>query len=93
MIALLSLLVMQFLVVAKRRTGNALHNHTVLADAQETAFCMYLSVVLLGGLALNVLFGIWWADPLAALVIAALAVKEGREAWNGDACCAVDEKP
>ncbi len=87
-IAVLSLLVMRFLVVSKRRTGNALHNHVVLADAQETALCTYLSVALLGGLALNALFGLWWADPIAALVIAGLAIKEGREAWNGDACCA-----
>jgi divalent metal cation (Fe/Co/Zn/Cd) transporter len=86
-LAVVSLAVMQFLVVAKRRTGTALHNHVVLADAQETALCMYLSVVLLAGLALNAAFGWWWADPLAALVIAGLAIKEGREAWNGDACC------
>lgn len=52
-----------------------------------TLLCTYLSAVLLVGLAVNSLFGWWWADPAAALVIAVVAVKEGREAWHGNTCC------
>jgi len=64
-----------------------LRSATAVADSKQTLLCTYLSGVLLVGLALNSLFGWSWADPLAALVIAAVAVKEGREAWRGDACC------
>ena len=60
---------------------------SAVADSKQTLLCTYLSAVLLVGLVLNALLGWWWADPLAALVIAAVAVKEGREAWRGDACC------
>ena len=58
-----------------------------MADAAETFLCTYLSAVLLVGLLLNATVGWWWADPLAALVIAGLAWKEGREAWRGEDCC------
>lgn len=58
-----------------------------MADAAETFLCTYLSAVLLVGLLLNATVGWWWADPLAALVIAGLALKEGREAWRGEVCC------
>jgi divalent metal cation (Fe/Co/Zn/Cd) transporter len=58
------------------------------SDSTQTLLCTYLSAVLLVGLGVNSLFGWWWADPLAALVITAVAIKEGREAWRGDACCA-----
>jgi divalent metal cation (Fe/Co/Zn/Cd) transporter len=58
----------------------------IVADSKETLLCSYLSVVLLIGLLLS-RFGLWWADPLAALVIAALAIKEGREGWRGEMCC------
>ena len=64
-----------------------------MADSKQTLLCTYLSAVLLVGLAVNTLFGWWWADPVAALVIAAVAVKEGREAWRGDACCAPTAAP
>lgn len=84
-----SLAVMPALAWAKRRTGRALGNPVVLADATETSLCAYLSAVLLIGLALNATVGWWWADPLAALAIAALAVREGREAWRGESCCEV----
>ncbi|MEP6979495.1 MAG: cation transporter, partial [Nakamurella sp.] len=57
-------------------------------DSKQTLLCTYLSGVLLVGLALNSLFGWSFADPIAALIIAAVAVKEGRDAWNGDSCCA-----
>jgi divalent metal cation (Fe/Co/Zn/Cd) transporter len=58
-----------------------------VADSSQTLLCTYLSAVLLVGLVLNATVGWWWADPLAALVIAALAVREAREAWHGDHCC------
>ncbi|MGH9187713.1 MAG: cation transporter [Acidimicrobiales bacterium] len=86
-LAAVSLAAMPALAWAKRRTGRALANPVVLADATETALCSYLSAVLLVGLAVNATLGWWWADTLAALVIAALAVREGREAWSGEACC------
>jgi divalent metal cation (Fe/Co/Zn/Cd) transporter len=79
-----SLTVMPLLAVAKRRTGRALNSRTLLADATETLLCSYLSAILLVGLLLNATVGWWWADPLAALGIAYLAVREGLEAWQGD---------
>jgi divalent metal cation (Fe/Co/Zn/Cd) transporter len=82
-----SLLAMPALARAKRRTGRLLHRHALEADAGETALCAWLSAVLLAGLVLNATAGWWWADPLAALLIAALAVREGREAWRGHDCC------
>ena len=85
-LAVVSLLVMPALAFAKRRTGQALGDPVVLADSAETLLCSYLSAVLLVGLLLAG-FGLWWADPLAALVIAALAVREGLEAWRGEQCC------
>ncbi|WP_214106851.1 cation transporter [Acrocarpospora catenulata] len=87
-LAALSLLIMPFLSYAQRRTGRELGSASAVADSKQTLLCTYLSAVLLVGLALNSLFGWSWADPIAALVIAAVAVKEGREAWRGDACCA-----
>ncbi|GII58604.1 hypothetical protein Pth03_69930 [Planotetraspora thailandica] len=88
-LAALSLLVMPVLSRAQRRAGRELGSASAVADSKQTLLCTYLSAVLLVGLALNSLFGWSWADPVAALVIAAVAVKEGREAWRGDACCAV----
>lgn len=79
-----SLAVMPLLAWAKRRTGRELANPVILADATETALCSYLSAILLGGLLLNATLGWWWADTLAAFGIAALAVREGREAWRGE---------
>ena len=67
--------------------GRELGSASAVADSKQTLLCTYLSAVLLVGLGVNSLFGWWWADPLAALVIAAVAVKEGREAWRGDHCC------
>ncbi|GAA1018248.1 hypothetical protein Aple_034530 [Acrocarpospora pleiomorpha] len=86
-LAALSLLIMPFLSYAQRRTGRELGSASAVADSKQTLLCTYLSAVLLVGLALNSLFGWSWADPIAALVIAAVAVKEGRDAWRGDACC------
>jgi divalent metal cation (Fe/Co/Zn/Cd) transporter len=86
-LAAVSLLVMPMLAVAKRRTGRQLGNTVVVADSTETALCSYLSAILLAGLVLNASLGWWWADPLAALGIAVLALREGREAWRGETCC------
>jgi divalent metal cation (Fe/Co/Zn/Cd) transporter len=86
-LAITSLIVMPMLAVAKRRTGARLGSVTVTADSRQTMLCTYLSAVLLVGLVLNAIVGWWWADPLAALVIAGLATNEGIEAWNGDTCC------
>ena len=79
-----ALLVMPGLAIAKRRTGQALNNRTLIADSAETAFCAFTSAAALLGLGLNAWLGWWWADPAAALVIAALAVREGIEAWEHD---------
>ncbi|MEV0156362.1 cation transporter [Micromonospora sp. NPDC050686] len=87
-LAALSLAIMPGLSYAQRRAGRELGSRTAVADSKQTLLCTYLSAVLLVGLGLNSLFGWSWADPLAALVIAAVAVKEGRDAWRGDACCA-----
>jgi divalent metal cation (Fe/Co/Zn/Cd) transporter len=88
-IAALSLLVMPALSWAQRRTGRALGSTTVVADSKQTLLCTYLSAVLLAGLLLNSALGWWWADPLVGLVIAGLAVREGREAWHGQACTCI----
>lgn len=80
----LSIAVMLWLARAKRLTGEALGSRALIADAQQTYACWYLSIVTLAGLALNEFAGLWWADPLAALGIAALLVREGIEALRGD---------
>lgn len=87
-LAAVSLAVMPFLSWFERRTGRELGSASAVADSKQTLLCTYLSAVLLVGLVLNATLGWSWADPLAALVIAAVAVKEGVEAWRGDACCA-----
>jgi divalent metal cation (Fe/Co/Zn/Cd) transporter len=87
-LAALSLVVMPWLSWAQRRTGRALGSGSVVADSTQTLLCTYLSAVLLAGLVLNATLGWSWADPIAALVIAAVAVREGMEAWRGDSCCA-----
>lgn len=86
-LAIASLIVMPALAIAKRRTGRQLGSVTVTADSQQTWLCTYLSAILLVGLVLNATVGWWWADPIAALLIAALAAREGIEAWNGHTCC------
>ncbi len=86
-LAVTSLVVMPFLSWAQRRTGRALGSNAVVADSTQTLLCTYLSAVLLVGLILNATLGWSWADPVAGLVIAAVAVKEGRRAWRGDGCC------
>lgn len=86
-LAAASLAIMPFLSWAQRRTGKALGSNAVVADSTQTLLCTYLSAVLLVGLVLNATLGWSWADPLAGLVIAAVAVKEGRSAWRGEGCC------
>ncbi|MBN9102932.1 MULTISPECIES: cation transporter [unclassified Pseudonocardia] len=86
-LAALSLVIMPVLSHAQRRAGRELGSRSAVADSKQTLLCTYLSGVLLAGLLLNVLFGWSWADPIAALVIAAVALKEGRDAWRGQHCC------
>lgn len=87
-LAAVSLAVMPFLSAAQRRAGRELGSASAVADSKQTLLCTYLSAVLLVGLGLNSLFGWSWADPAAALVIAVIAVREGRQAWRGEGCCA-----
>ncbi len=87
-LAALSLIVMPFLSWFERRTGRELGSASAVADSKQTLICTYLSAALLAGLLINSLFGWAWADSVAALVIAGFAVREGIEAWRGDACCA-----
>lgn len=86
-LAAVSLSVMPFLSLAQRRTGRALHSSAVVADSTQTLLCSYLSAVLLGGLLLNAGFGWAWADPIAAVLIAGIAVREGQRTWRGEGCC------
>jgi divalent metal cation (Fe/Co/Zn/Cd) transporter len=85
-LAAASLMIMPFLSWAQRRTGRSLGSNAVVADSTQTLLCTYLSAVLLAGLVLNATLGWSWADPLAGLVIAAVAVREGLEAWRGEGC-------
>lgn len=86
-LAAVSLVVMPVLSAAQRRAGRELGSASAVADSKQTLLCAYLSGVLLIGLALNQFFGWAWADPVAAMVIAAVAVREGWEAWRGRHCC------
>ena len=86
-LAAVSLLVMPLLSWAQRRAGRELGSRSAVADSKQTLLCTYLSGVLLVGLVLNAGLGWSWADPVAALAIAAVALREGREAWRGDPCC------
>ncbi|WBB57716.1 cation transporter [Streptomyces sp. WMMC500] len=88
-LAALSLAIMPFLSAAQRRAGRELGSASAVADSKQTLLCTYLSAVLLLGLVLNATAGWAFADPVAALVIAAVAVREGRNAWRGEACCPV----
>ncbi|WP_280219593.1 cation transporter [Nocardia neocaledoniensis] len=86
-LAATSLVIMPVLSAAQRRAGRELGSASAVADSQQTLLCTYLSAVLLAGLLLNSLLGWSMADPIAALVIAVIAVKEGVNAWRGDLCC------
>lgn len=88
LLAALSLLVMPILARAKRKVAVTLGSAAMGADAKQTEFCAYLSAILLGGLLLNAIWGWWWADPLAALVMIPIIAKEGWQALHGESCCA-----
>ncbi len=83
-VALVSIVVMPALYVKKRRTGVALGSRALVADSKETLACTWLSVSLLGGLSLNYLFGLWWADPAVGLLVVWFLVREGFEALQGE---------
>jgi divalent metal cation (Fe/Co/Zn/Cd) transporter len=86
-LACVSLVVMPLLSRAKRRVGRAMCSAAMQADARQTEFCTYLSAILLGGLLMNMLWGLWWADPIAALVMVPIIAKEGIDGLSGDTCC------
>jgi divalent metal cation (Fe/Co/Zn/Cd) transporter len=85
-LACVSLFVMPLLSRAKRKVGRALGSAAMHADAKQTEFCTYLSAILLAGLLLNAFFGLWWADPVAALIMVPIIAKEGIEGLQGKAC-------
>jgi divalent metal cation (Fe/Co/Zn/Cd) transporter len=85
-LACVSLVVMPLLSRAKRRVGRALGSAAMNADAKQTEFCTYLSAILLAGLLLNAIFGLWWADPVAGLIMVPIISKEGLEGLKGKAC-------
>lgn len=85
-LAALSLGVMWWLARAKRRTAIALGSRAMQADAFQTTACWWLSLAVLAGVGLNTLFGLWWADPVAALIIPVFLLREAREAWAGEDC-------
>ena len=83
-VAIVSIIVMPTLGFAKKRLADKMGSAVLRADAAETFLCSWLSIILLAGLVLNATVGWWWADPVAGLGIAWLALREGREAWSGD---------
>ncbi len=86
-ITAVSAVAMQWLARAKRRTAAALESRAMAADSFQTTACWWLSIITLGGIALNAALGWWWADPVAALGMTYFLVSEGREAWRGEDCC------
>ena len=86
-LACVSLIVMPLLSRAKRKIGSALGSAAMHADAKQTEFCTYLSAILLVGLLLNATLGLWWADPVAGLVMVPIITNEGVEELRGDVCC------
>jgi len=86
-LACVSLIVMPLLSRAKKKVGNALASAAMRADAKQTDFCVYLSVILLAGLLLNAALGWWWADPIAALIMVPIISKEGIDGMKAKSCC------
>lgn len=86
-LAAMSLIVMPLLVRAKRKVARGIRSKALMADSKQTELCTYLSAILLVGLMLNALLGWWWADPVAALVMVPIILKEGIEALRGGTCC------
>ena len=85
-LACVSLVAMPLLSRSKRKVGYALNSAAMHADAKQTQFCTYLSAILLVGLILNAVFGLWWADPIAALIMVPIIAKEGIEGVQGKTC-------
>ncbi len=85
-LSIVSLVVMPLLARAKRRSASNLESRAMKADSRQTDLCAYLSAILLGGLALNALFGWWWADPVAALIMVPIITREGFEGLRGEVC-------
>lgn len=83
-----SLVVMPLLGRAKQRIGSQLGSSATAGEGTQNLLCAYLAAGVLAGLLANSLFGLWWLDPVVALGIAAIAIKEGRDAWAGESCCA-----
>jgi len=86
-IACASLVAMPLLSRAKRQVASHLRSAAMKADAKQTQFCTYLSAILLGGLLLNAKFALWWADPVAGLIMVPIIAKEGVEGLKGETCC------
>jgi divalent metal cation (Fe/Co/Zn/Cd) transporter len=86
-LASVTLVTMPPLAAAKARVGERLHSSATKSEGRQNMLCAYLSGALLVGLGSNAVLGWWWADPVTALVIAAVAVREGRDAWRGQSCC------
>ena len=86
-LAIASLIVMPLLVRAKRKVARGIKSGALMADSKQTELCTYLSAILLAGLLLNALVGWWWADPVAALIMVPIIVKEGIEGLRGETCC------
>jgi len=86
-LSVVTLLTMPPLAIAKARIGEKLGSSATKSEGQQNMLCAYLSAALLLGLGANALFGLWWADPVTALLIAVVAVKEGRESRRGESCC------
>jgi len=87
-LAAASLVVMPVLSAVQRRAGRELGSASAVADSRQTLLCTWLSAVLLAGLLLDAALGWWWADPLAGVAIAGVALTEARSAWRGEGCCA-----
>ena len=92
-LAAFTLVTMPPLAIAKARVGEKLGSSATRSEGQQNMLCAYLSAALLVGLGANALFGLWWADPITALLIAGVAVKEGRESWRGESCCTAPVLP
>lgn len=86
LLAIASLIAMPLLSRAKRRVGTSLNSGAMHADARQTEFCTYLSAILLGGLLLNAAFGLWWSDPVAALLMTPIILREGVEGLRAQTC-------
>ncbi len=86
-LAAVSLIIMPLLVREKRKVARGIKSIALMADSKQTELCTYLSAILLGGLLLNALFGWWWADPVAAIIMVPIITKEGIEALRGETCC------